>query len=53
MPDRPVARLNVEAKLMYRKVDQYMLNVLFGPDSGLTSPVTLLSEAKKQILLGP
>ncbi len=37
-------RLHVKARLMYRKVDQYLLNVLFGEDSGLTSPVSSLSE---------
>ncbi len=38
------AELRVTARLMYRKVDQYLLNVLFGEDSGLTSPVSVLSE---------
>jgi len=53
LPRNGPSKLNVRARLMYRKVDQYMLNVLFGPDSGLTSPVTLLSEAEKEIVLGP
>ena len=40
------------ARLMYRKVDQYLLNFLFGKDSGLTAPVTMLSEDRKTILVG-
>lgn len=39
-------RLHVEAKLQYRKVQQFFLNFLYGEDSGLTTPVTTVSEAK-------
>jgi hypothetical protein len=42
-------KLHVEARLMYRKVDQHLLNVLFGEDSGLTSPVSVLSEDQSVI----
>lgn len=41
--------LRVTAKLMYRKIDQYLLNFLFGPASGLTAPVTVVSEDRKTI----
>jgi hypothetical protein len=37
-------KLYVSAKLQYRKIDQYLLNFLYGEDSGLTSPVTTISE---------
>lgn len=53
MPQIDVPTLNVKARLLYRKVDQYMLNVLFGADSGLTSPVSLISEVEKQIIVSP
>ena len=32
--------LRVKARLLYRKIDQYLLNFMFGEDAGLTSPVT-------------
>jgi hypothetical protein len=41
--------LVVHARLNYRKFDQYLLDYAFGPDSGLTSPVTVLSEAEGRI----
>jgi hypothetical protein len=40
--DVPMAepgRYRVEAALLYRKVDQYLINFLLGEDSGLTAPV--------------
>ena len=36
--------LTVRAKLMYRKADQFLLNFLFTEESGLTAPVTVMSE---------
>jgi hypothetical protein len=39
-------KLYVKAKLQYRKIDQYLLNFLYGEDSGLTSPITTISEAE-------
>jgi hypothetical protein len=44
-------RLFVEAKLQYRKVDQYMLNYLMGKDSGVTSPVTTVSTDRDTIVV--
>jgi hypothetical protein len=29
---------------MYRKVDQFLLNFLFGESSGITAPVTVVSQ---------
>ena len=43
--------LNVTAKLMYRKVDQFLLNFLLGEDSGVTAPITVISEDTKKILV--
>ena len=48
-PGNKITELNVSAKLKYRKFDQYLLNFLFGEDSGLSSTVTVLSEDQKNI----
>ena len=45
--------LDVEVKLNYRKFDQYLLNFAFGADSGLVSPVTVLSRAEAQVPIQP
>lgn len=44
-----VTRLDVSARLLYRKIDQFLLNFLFGESAGITSPVTVLSEDTKRI----
>jgi hypothetical protein len=44
-----VTNLEVSAKLQYRKIDQFLLNFLFGEAAGLTTPVTVLSEDQKRI----
>ena len=44
-----VTELHVTARLMYRKIDQFLLNFLFGKESGLTAPVTVMSEERKTI----
>ena len=44
-----ITELNISAKLKYRKFDQYLLNFLFGEDSGLSSTVTVISEDEKKI----
>jgi hypothetical protein len=49
VPPEAGSELTVTARLLYRKVDQYMINTLFGPDSGLTSPVTELSRVVETI----
>jgi hypothetical protein len=51
-PER-VTTLHVEARLMYRKADQFLLNFLFGEASGLTATVTVVSEDRKTIRVGP
>jgi hypothetical protein len=42
-------RLDVEARLLYRKFDQSILNFLNGAESGLTSPVTVISSDRAVI----
>jgi hypothetical protein len=41
--------LHVRASLDYRKVDQFLLNFMFGDDSGLTAPVIQMSVDEKTI----
>ncbi|HEX9637814.1 MAG TPA: hypothetical protein VGB99_09780, partial [Acidobacteriota bacterium] len=44
LPDQVAGPLQVRAQLMYRKVDQFLLNFLFGADKGYTAPITVMSE---------
>ncbi len=41
--------LQVTARLLYRKIDQYLLNFMFGESSGLTMPVTEMARAEARI----
>jgi hypothetical protein len=43
--------LTVTARLMYRKIDQFLLDFLFGESSGLTTPVTEMARAEARIHL--
>jgi hypothetical protein len=47
-PSTPEA-LHIKAELSYRKFDQYLLNFLFGENSGLTAPVTVISTDQKDM----
>ena len=51
-PGRP-GPLRVRARLLYRKIDQYLLNFMFGEDSGLTAPVTEMARAEAEIRVVP
>ncbi|MCB0217458.1 MAG: hypothetical protein KDH92_12530 [Chloroflexi bacterium] len=46
-------QLHVRARLRYRKFDQFLLNFLFGEDSGATAPITDMSEAEATIDVVP
>jgi hypothetical protein len=48
-PTSNVTELRVTARLLYRKADQYLLNFLFGKESGITAPITVVSEDRKTI----
>ncbi len=50
-PDAP-GSYTVKARLMYRKVDQFLINFLLGEDSGLTAPVIEMTTAEATILVG-
>jgi len=49
VPDGQITELHVTAKLLYRKIDQFLLNFLLGEDSGVTAPISLVSEDRKTI----
>ena len=49
VPRARVTELHVNARLMYRKADQFLINFLFGKESGITAPVTVMSEDRKTI----
>jgi hypothetical protein len=53
VPSQRVAEMQVTAKLLYRKIDQFLLNFLLGEESGITAPVTLISEDRKTIEVAP
>jgi hypothetical protein len=44
-----IRTLHVEARLMYRKINQFLLNQMFGEAAGQSAPVTVLSEASATI----
>ena len=48
-PGNRVTEMHVTAKLLYRKIDQFLLNFLLGEDSGITAPVSVVSEDRKTI----
>jgi hypothetical protein len=50
-PPGPPRSLHVRARLRYRKVDQYLLNFIFGANAGLTAPVTDMAEVERTILV--
>ncbi len=45
--------LRVEARLRYRKIDQFLLNFIFGADKGLTSPITDMATESRVIQIVP
>jgi len=45
-------KLTITARLLYRKADQYLLNFIFGEASGLTSPITEMAVAVREVTVG-
>lgn len=39
----------ISARLLYRKVDQFLLNYLFGEEKGITSPVAVIDSAEMKV----
>ncbi len=50
-PEGP-GKLTITARLLYRKADQYLLNFIFGEASGLTSPITEMAIATREVIVG-
>jgi hypothetical protein len=49
VPGDKITELKVSAKLKYRKINQFLVNYLFGEDAGITTPVTVISWDEKTI----
>lgn len=49
IPKGAAGKLHVTARLKYRKIDQYLLNFIFGANAGLTSPVTEMASDQRTI----
>ncbi len=50
-PGKSVKKLTVTARLLYRKINQFLLNFLFGEDAGVTAPVSVISRDQKTIVV--
>ncbi len=53
VPREGIESLTVEARLCYRKMDQFLINFLFGEEKGVTSPVTVMTEQTVRIQVSP
>jgi hypothetical protein len=49
VPPRATGKLTMKARLCYRKIDQFLLNFIYGEKAGLTSPVTEMASASRTI----
>lgn len=48
-PESDAAWLDVTVRLRYRKISQYLLDFMFGADSGITAPITDLAAESARI----
>jgi Cytochrome c554 and c-prime len=53
VPKSAAGTLQITARLRYRKVDQYLLNFVFGEHEGLTSPITDMASDTRVIEIIP
>lgn len=53
VPREGARTIHVEARLCYRKIDQFLLNFIFGEKKGLTSPVTVMTTQTRTIEVEP
>jgi len=53
VPSSATGELQVHAELLYRKVNQNLLDILFGENSGVTAPVSMLSDSDGSIRVTP
>ena len=51
-PPAAAGTIHVSARLLYRKIDQYLLNFMFGEQAGLTTPITEMARAEAVIHVG-
>jgi len=51
-PAEGARELTISARLLYRKVDQYLMNFIFGEDKRLTAPITELASAQRVVSVG-
>jgi len=51
--DQSVTELRIKARLLYRKIDQFLINYLYGKDSGITTPITEISSDSTMIKVVP
>lgn len=53
VPASSPGMIRVRARLLYRKIDQYLLNFMFGEKAGLTSPITEMASVERTIEVAP
>lgn len=52
-PQTGARSIRIEARLCYRKFDQFLLNYVFGEKAGLTAPITVMTTQSRTIELAP
>ncbi|MBI3484936.1 MAG: hypothetical protein HY012_07280 [Acidobacteria bacterium] len=52
VPRTSARSIQIEVRLCYRKIDQYLLNFIFGEKKGLTSPITVMATQTRVIEVG-
>jgi hypothetical protein len=52
VPKGGARKLQIRARLLYRKIDQYLLNFMFGEKEGQTSPITEMAEVVREMEVG-
>ncbi len=52
-PESTAGSLTIRATLCYRKVDQFLLNFMFGENSGITSPITEMARVERTVTIIP
>ncbi len=52
-PEGRAGSVTITARLLYRKIDQYLLNFMFGEESGLTTPITELARDTIEVRIEP
>lgn len=53
VPRTSARSIHIEARLCYRKIDQYLMNFIFGEKEGLTAPITVMASQARVIEIAP